>query len=347
MFLGIAIEGEKLQLGVSAGSGGPLEVSTEVLFQSESSIERNLEKLLPIAGELIETHGCRGIGVAFRGSVDSDGGTLLKCPRFEVWEGIAFQNWLEQHFHLPAKIRQACETAALAEANYGVGKGNNPVLYLSLGEELGGAFILDGKIYSGQGIGAMAIGHLRPGLQAIHAETNVAAVVSHLGIVETTRQRLSGQSAIQRLRPSEEGSSSNLSARKRNLDQAAKRLHLAAEELLQLCDFDLEKLSTTTILEAALSGNAFAVEILDHTREVLAWAIAQSITLLAPQNVILSGELLSLGEMGFLEPLRHEIARYVNPAFLGKYTVIGAPIRDNAALQGAILLAKQQHQESD
>ena len=57
-------------------------------------------------------------------------------------------------------VQNDADTAGLAEARFGAGKGCSPLLYLTIGSGIGGALILDGRIYRGGGLGAVEIGHL-------------------------------------------------------------------------------------------------------------------------------------------------------------------------------------------
>ena len=52
-------------------------------------------------------------------------------------------------------------TAALAEARLGAGKGHNPVFYVTLGSGVGGGLVVEGHIYHGRTPGESEIGHLR------------------------------------------------------------------------------------------------------------------------------------------------------------------------------------------
>src|SRR5437764_5340272 len=57
-------------------------------------------------------------------------------------------------------------------------------------------------------------------------------------------------------------------------------------DLAQRCASDSERLTAKLVAEAAADGNEIARQVLDHACQVLGWAIAQVITLVAPEIVV-------------------------------------------------------------
>jgi glucokinase len=72
---------------------------------------------------------------------------------------------------------------------------------------------------------------------------------------------------------------------------------------------------------------------------VLGWAIAQTITLLAPEVVVVGGGVSLIGEQQFFTPLRREVARYVFPPLAGSYAVAPAALGESVVVHGAVLIA--------
>ena len=67
------------------------------------------------------------------------------------------------------------------------------------------------------------------------------------------------------------------------------------------------------VAEAAAAGNEAALAIFRRATQTYGWAIAQMITLLSPEVVVIGGGVPLAGEALFFAPLRQEVERYVFP----------------------------------
>ena len=117
-----------------------------------------------IAGELpalISKHRPKRIGVGFGGPVDIARGTVAVSHQIEGWSGFPLRDWLHDLTALPVTIENDANTAALAEALCGAGRGFNPAFYMNMGSGVGGGLVIDGKIYHGDAPGEVEVGHLR------------------------------------------------------------------------------------------------------------------------------------------------------------------------------------------
>jgi len=117
-----------------------------------------------IAGELpalISKHQPERIGVGFGGPVDIARGMVAVSHQIEGWSGFPLRDWLHDLTALPVTIENDANTAALAEALCGAGRGFNPAFYMNMGSGVGGGLVIDGKIYHGDAPGEVEVGHLR------------------------------------------------------------------------------------------------------------------------------------------------------------------------------------------
>ena len=93
------------------------------------------------------------------------------------------------------------------------------------------------------------------------------------------------------------------------------------------------------VAQAATDGNEVAREVLAHACQALGWGIAQSLTLLAPNVVVIGGGVSLMDESLFLAPLRKEIDRYVFPPLVGHYEVLPAALGERVVVYGALAMA--------
>jgi glucokinase len=100
-----------------------------------------------------------------------------------------------------------------------------------------------------------------------------------------------------------------------------------------------EQLTAKSVAEAAAMGNPIALAIFRTATRALGWAIAQVITLNAPQVVIVGGGVPLAGDNIFYAPLRAAIDRYVFPPLLGTYEVMPPLLGEEMVVHGALALA--------
>ena len=339
MYLGIEIGGTKLQLGVSDGRSTHLAAIERRDVDARRGAPGILEQIESAGSGLLQKHKITRIGIGFGGPCNAATGMVTKSHQIDGWEEFPLSRWCEEIFQLPAVIGNDCDVAALAEWKFGAGRGCTSLLYVTVGTGVGGGLVLGGKVH-GSGRPAVAeIGHLRPGLHDDRAEMTVESHCSGWGIAATALARISGE-VSRRL----EVLSGGVTAAHRQ--QILQRMTLVAEtereyiaDLLQRCGQDPELLTAKIIAQAANEGNDIARDVYDHACQVLGWAIAQTITLVAPEVVVVGGGVSLAGEQVFFEPLVQQIERYVFPALRGSYRLLPAQLGELTVVHGALALA--------
>lgn len=102
---------------------------------------------------------CAGIGIGSPGLCDTARGSVRNAHNLG-WYGVPVCDMLSAATHLPVKVDNDANCAALGEVVAGAAKGSSEVLMVTLGTGVGGGLIMGGKIYSGwQGLGG-EIGHM-------------------------------------------------------------------------------------------------------------------------------------------------------------------------------------------
>jgi glucokinase len=183
------------------------------------------------------------------------------------------------------------------------------------------------------------IGHLRPGLHEDRPEATVESIASGWGIASAAVNRLSGQvsKSIEHVRPM------LVEIAKAERRQRLADVELTDEEykadLLQRCHNAPDQLTAKMVAQAAADGNEIAREVLGHACQALGWAIAQVVTLLAPETIVVGGGVSLIGEQWFFAPLREEVARYVFPPLAGSFRLAPAELGELVVVHGAIALA--------
>ena len=158
--IGIEIGGTKQQIIAGDNQGNIVD---RCRFGMEpnanaSDIQKRITEELP---KLITAHQPERIGVGFGGPVDISQGKVATSHQIEGWSGFPLRDWLHDLSGLPVVIENDANSAALAEAVRGAGRGFNPAFYMNMGSGVGGGLIINGKIYHGTAPGEVEFGHLR------------------------------------------------------------------------------------------------------------------------------------------------------------------------------------------
>jgi glucokinase len=317
VLLGIEIGGAKLQAALGRGDG--ILIHRERLTvdpgAGREGICRQLEFLLP---PLIATAGneLAGIGIGFGGPVDATAGRIVISHQVEGWKDFPIADWIARRVGKPAVLGNDSDLAGWGEALFGAGRGKSPVVYMNIGSGIGGAIVLEGRLYAGQGCGSAEIGHTRF-LSPSH--------FSH-DHEPSPAPRTKSEDAIS-IGPSLEEVAAGFA-----LDRAAVRALGRAEARA----FDL--------VQAVREGVPAAVA--EWNRALAAWstAIANAITLLCPRVFVLGGGVSMVGDLLF-DALRREVEARVFAPFRGKYELLPAALGEEVVLHGALKLARDRFGE--
>jgi glucokinase len=298
-----------------------------------------LEQIERAAGGLLQRFEISRLGIGFGGPVDAAAGRVIISHQVDGWKDFPLAVWCRNTLGVPTVLGNDCDSAALAEARHGAGRGKVTVFYVTVGTGIGGGFVSHGVLH-GAGRPAVAeIGHLRPGLHAEAPEVTVESLASGLGIAEAAKARISEEVAVPFAAKPRPGKSGRLKVLAEETVGAEEFEDECRHDLLDRAGGDLERLTAKLVGQAAAEGNTLAVEVLEHACRVLGWAIAQVITLLAPEVVVVGGGVSLLGEELFFDPVRRAVQQYVFPPLANSYQILPAGLGELAVVHGAIALA--------
>ena len=342
MLLGIEIGGTKLQIGVGRGDGAPLERLLRETVDRELQAEGIRQRLLAVVPPLLAEYSIRGVGIGFGGPVDPAAGRTIKSHQIDGWEAFPLVDWARQAFSLPVALANDSDSAGLAEACFGAGRGAATVVYSNVGSGIGGALVINGRLHTGASGVAAEIGHLRPGLQCDNPSQTVESMASGWAIAAAA-QALVADPAPHRLAAFMRGGRPKgpESVRQRLIEREEAH-ERAAGDLLDRCDGKIERLTTAMVAEAAAAGNELAVEVFRRACEAFGWALGQVITLLGPNVVVVGGGVALAGEKLFFTPLRRAVERYVFPPLRGAYNLLPAALDEQVVVHGALAIAAEE-----
>jgi len=309
----VEIGGTKLQAALGTSEGGLLDIRRRPVEPNWTACHivdwvveavEDLKSASPSAGQRL-----RGIGVGFGGPVDSATGRVLTSHQIEGWRGFALREALERKTGLPVRVENDANAAGWAEYVLGAGRGTRTMVYMNIGSGIGGAFICDGRLYNGQGLGAAEIGH---------THVPVPAASPGAAFSDKLENLCSGWSIERRAR-------------------AAWSPDLGGP-LAHLTGGDPAKITCALLARAARDGDAFARDWIERAARTLGIAVANAITLLCPERYVIGGGAAEMGEVLF-DPLRRSADRHVIDCFRGRCRIVPAALGQDVVLVGALLLA--------
>lgn len=163
--VGIDLGGTKIYTAVASKKG---DILAEVKLPTGAArpkraifddIVRSLELACEKAG--IAPKELAAIGIGVPGPIDHATGTVRVCPNIPSWKKVPVRDLLGERFGCPVFVENDARVAGLAEALRGAGQGYPAVFYTTVSTGIGGAIILDGKIFHGAAGVAGEIGQTR------------------------------------------------------------------------------------------------------------------------------------------------------------------------------------------
>ena len=312
LFLGIDIGGTKVALGLG-GPDGELVARSQHAAETHRGPDAMLERIVSETKELLAASGGRtqAIGIACGGPLDRRQGLVLGPPNLPGWTSVPIVERLSDALKAPAFLDNDANLAALGEQRSGAGRGFEDLLYLTISTGIGGGIVQGGELVHGLGDGAGEIGH-----QTLDPEGPVCGC-GNRGCLEA----LASGSAIAR------------AAR-----EAATADPSRAAGLLSRAGGDARRLSGRIVAEAATAGDELAAELWDRAMRFLGIGIANAITILAPQVVILGGGMSAAGSMLF-DPIRAIVRQRVRLLPIDELPILPAALGLDSPLRGALAMA--------
>lgn len=262
LLAGIDIGGTKCATVLAHDEGDTISIIDKCRFETPASPDATLDKFSDELSNMLGLQNLplHAIGISCGGPLNSETGMILAPPNLPNWVNIPVVDYFQKKFNVPTAVQNDANAGALAEWQWGAGRGYKNIIFLTFGTGMGAGLILDNRLYSGTNDLAGEVGHIRlasDGPIGFGKAGSFEGFCSGGGIA-----RLATTRAEQVIKSGEAPSFSP------TLD-------------------DLSNISAKSVAIAANEGDALALEIFDTVAIKLGLGLSILIDILNPQRIVI------------------------------------------------------------
>ncbi|MBF2056137.1 MAG: ROK family protein [Cyanobacterium sp. T60_A2020_053] len=146
--IGVDLGGTAIKFGRFLADGTCLE-SFSVATPQPATPEAVIDKIASIVNDLQKNRHIISLGVGMPGAVDVTGRIAKVAINLSGWHDVPLADELEKKTGIQTTCANDANCAGLGEAWLGAGKGYQDLVLITIGTGVGGAIILDGKLFTG------------------------------------------------------------------------------------------------------------------------------------------------------------------------------------------------------
>jgi glucokinase len=321
MYIGIDLGGTKIAAAaVDIANGSVIArriIPTESHRGSDAVLARMADLLLDVCRAAdLSPNVIDAIGIGVPGPFDQISGTTLFLPNLVgMWRNVPLRSTLQRTLDCPIWLINDARAFVLAEATWGAGRGAATVVGLTLGSGIGGGIAIGGRLHLGIDGTAGEVGHMTidPHGPLCGCGNRGCLEMFASGPAITTL----GMQAV---------------------------AHSKTTRIHDLIDYNLNRVTPEIILRAAEQDDPIAREILERVGRALGVGVANLVTILSPDRVVLGGSVARLGAWLF-DPVRAVVRDRVTAVPIERVQIVPAALGGDAGAIGAAVWAGQKNQE--
>lgn len=159
--IGFDIGGTKCAVTVGKQEGSELVICAKRVIPTDHAATpyEMIDRMYALACEMTDEIGT--IGISCGGPLSAAQGVILSPPNLPGWDDVHVVDYIAQKYKKTAYLENDANACAVAEWQYGAGRGCQNMLFFTFGTGFGAGLILDGHLYRGASDMAGEVGHLR------------------------------------------------------------------------------------------------------------------------------------------------------------------------------------------
>lgn len=308
IIIAVDIGGTKIAAAAITADGRIL--SRLLVPTQQEGPERGFEQIITLIESLtreikIDPKQLLGIGVGIPAVLESETDFIIWGPNLKGWERVDLRASLEKHFKMPVCIEYDGHTAVLGEWWLGAAKDYRSAVSVIIGTGIGGGMIIDGKLIRGMNRLAGAVGWF---------------VVDRDAQSDPVKQKTLGSWESCAAGP--------------GIAHRAQQLLESQPDTRSILILKGKKVTTEDVFGAAQKGDPLALRIISEEAELLGMGIANIVSLVNPEIVVLGGSVGS--NSGFLLPqIKSVVERYAQPISCQSVKIVTSSLGTDTGLYGA------------
>jgi glucokinase len=309
--VGIDIGGTKVLAAVVDSAGSVVaQVRRPTLAHDVLLVE---DTIVDIVTEFAEAHDVAAVGIGAAGYVDAARAVVMFSPHLS-WRREPLRAKVSERLRLPVVVDNDANTMALAESRFGAARGHRFVIGVTLGTGIGGALVIDQRVFRGA--------------------NGMAGEFGHMQVVEDGHRCQCGNRGCW-----EQYASGNALVREaRELVDAGSPV---AHHLSSLVDGDPAKLDGPQVTQAARDGDPLSRELLADVGRWFGVGLAGLAAGFDPGCIVVGGGLSDAGEL-LLEPAREAFSRSLTGrGYREEPVIVQAQLGPAAGMIGAADMARR------
>ena len=303
-FIGIDLCGAKLRAAI-VSNDGVLGERREDSLQPEGVVGQ----VAGIVRDLRASAGDIGaIGIAIPGLVNRQSDRVIASRDLPAAVRENLHAEVMEATGLRVELENDANAVVYGEYKIGAGRGSRDLFYITIGDGIGGAIILDGKLWTGASGFAGEVGHI-----TIDTE-GAECLCGNTGCLETV------------------ASAPNIVRR------AKERLHQDSTSSLSKLALD-KNFTAGDMAHEAKEGDDFSLMMIERTGKYIGTGVASVINLLNIERIVLGGGVMQAGDL-ILNPIIQEAKRRAFQPCFEATQILAAALGADAATIGAAMLAR-------
>jgi glucokinase len=307
--VGVDLGGTNMQIGVVTQDRA-LVGESKRKTKADEGFDAILTRLVSgieeaCAAAKISLRDLSAVGIGAPGAVDPRSGVVVEAVNLR-WNDVALSDILSKRLGIPVFLDNDVNVAVYGEYRMGAGAGSKYMLGVWVGTGIGGGLILNDQLYYGHFLTAGEIGHTiampgnQPGNRSLEHNCSRTAVVDRLvRLIKSNRKSI----------------------------------------LTKLTDGDLDAIKSKTIAEAYKRKDDLTVEVIEEAAALIGISIANCVTLLSLERVVLGGGLTEALGDPWVDLIKKQVRKIAFPDLCKKVDVVGSKLMDHAGVYGAAMIA--------
>lgn len=305
--VGIDLGGTKI-CGAIASLDGEVKCSYTIKTNAAEGEEAVLNRIFTVIDKVIEEgkvnkDDIEAIGIGSPGPLDAKKGIIVSTPNLP-FKNFQLTEPVEKRYGIKTFLDNDANVAAIGEYLMGAGVGTTNMVYVTVSTGIGSGAIINGNIYRGATSNALEAGHMtieKDGPRCNCGNYGCAeALASGTAIGRQGREKVA------------EGLSTSLK--------------------------NYEEITSYEVFKEAASGDKVASEIIDKSLNYLGICVANIITCLDPEMVVIGGGVSKAGDIVF-DKVKEVVNKRCFKAMSDNCKIVPAKLGAEVGARGACALA--------